>query len=107
MRILNEVLPLPSTDMSASIVSNGQSIEHLPFVTVYLVWSGAPTGSLVIQLGPTVNGPWFDADTTALAGAVGTKRVPFLEIGDAFMRVKYVFTSGTGTLAVNVTGKGF
>ena len=103
MRILADDLVLG--DMATDITGEPVSIEHLSLLTLFLLYTDAPVGSLVVQTAPTLYGPWFDVDTTAVS-ASGTKRVVLTNIGDHFLRVKYTFTSGTGTLSGFINAKG-
>ena len=107
MKILNCDVPLPSASMAASITGTAVSIEQLAHVTVFTSYAGSsPTGTITVETAPTDAGPWFVVDTNAIT-ADGSKRIALSNLGDAFLRVKYTRTSGSGTLSAQLTAKGW
>jgi len=76
---------------------------------VQAVWTGTPTGALSIECSSDAESPndWdVVADTTvAIAGAAGSQVYNLREQNYSFARVKYVGSSGAGSIRANITKK--
>lgn len=90
-------------DMSGTLTTVSTSMLVKKLAAVQCVYTGSPVGSLALQV--SVDGISFvDALTQAVTGADTTIfNLPLL--GSCYIRVKYTFTSGTGSLNVTVTIK--
>lgn len=91
-------------NMAGSLASSTIDISNAMGYCVYAVWSGAPVGNIIIQA--SLDGVVFkDVSTTAAGGAAGSVFSNNDGIHYPFVKVIYTFTSGTGTLNVNLSAK--
>ena len=105
-------------NMSANITPTVNcSAQMVKTIGAHFVWTGTPTGVFKVDasnfdsdyLGATST--W--ADVTALispaiaapAGSAGTAFANLSNLGFKYLRVRYVATSGAGSLNVNIYGK--
>lgn len=93
-------------DMSGNITSSAQKVDQMYLFAVAAVFTGAPVGTLSLEWSPD-NINWItytgSAESISASGNFGwlISAVPF-----EYIRLKYAFVSGTGSLKVIVTGKG-
>lgn len=110
-------------DASANITSAVTIVQNLSMVSYDVSFTGAPTGTLSIQVSNTYTqngagqvqnpGNWTTlplAGSTVVSGSVPITGASngFLdvdEIGSYAMRLMYVATSGSGTMNATVNGK--
>lgn len=106
---------LSAGDMSqATLNSNAVDMLSLPFGAIELIWTGAPTGTFSIdgsidnvsQASQVTN--WYPTgtDVSNPSGSASSTLVNLSGVGFRWIRVSYAKTSGTGSLTVNVFGKG-
>ena len=109
MRIWNEAT-ITAGDMNAATITGvGQDFQHAGNICALASWTGtAPVGTLKLQ-GSADGVTWADVPsaTLAISGNSGAGMIPVSNIGFLFVRAVYTKTSGTGTLSVVLTGKGF
>lgn len=104
-----KTLALPAT---GTVQMAGFKISRARIVALALAWTGTPTGviSLLVSNDSTdgVNGTWFPYAVTVPAQPAGGASGTAFEItsGFYFVAIKYVATSGTGTLTAMCYGKG-
>lgn len=108
-------------DMSGNITSTVTDVRNFDNVAVELVFTGTPTGTFSVEgsldygyqaggnFNPAVNaGTWTAlslSPTPAASGGAGSVLLDLNQISFAFIRVKYAFTSGTGTLNAYIAAK--
>lgn len=94
-----------------SLVVDSQDTQCVAFQAIY---TGSPTGEFQVQ--GSINydpikqvGQWDEVDlnTTLSITAAGSMLVDVTNTAIPFLRLKYVFSSGTGTLQVFASGKRF
>ncbi len=111
-----------AASMTGNINSFGIDLNQTYLVAFQAVWTGAPTGTLQIQIscdnvqpinafdqdpaGNVVNWTTITGSQVALAGTAGTYAWPIQDLGFRWVRAQYVFTSGTGSLLVQANSKG-
>jgi hypothetical protein len=110
-----------SGDMSADVTSKGVFLDQLALYSIQAVWSGSsPTGTFKLQVSndyvpvsQTNSDPanavtsWTDYTASSYAiTANGDYMWNVTVAGYCWVRLKYTFTSGTGTLNAKFFGKG-
>lgn len=94
-------------DMSGDLISSAQIMDQEIVCTLQAVWVGAtPVGTLSLQLSnDKIIWTDYSGSSTSVNGngnfAWNIEMAPF-----QWVRVIYTFTSGTGALAINFSGKG-
>lgn len=104
--------------MSGNITSGVTSIQFLDNIGVQFNFTGTPTGTFQVQvsadyaqdeLGNVQNpGNWVPITLTpapVAAGSSGSVYIDLNELSAPWMRLAYVFTSGTGSLNAFITAK--
>ena len=80
--------------------------DSLPGIGIQALWTGTPTGTLKVQasMDPADSAAWFDvpSSSVSLTGAAGTHIWTYANVFYRYVRVAYVFSSGTGALTLNV-----
>ncbi len=124
--LIKQYHAISSGDMSADITS---AVSHIPMVTVgsyTYSWSGTtPIGTLSVEISndyspggiegiPANAGTWTAiyftlngstvVNSAPVSGNSGTGVIEW-STGAAYIRTKYTFTSGTGTLQAYLNGK--
>jgi hypothetical protein len=96
-----------STDMTGTLISEAVSLNNILHVSVHARWSGSPNGTLIYEVSGEIGDPqaWEAYDSASVGGA-GTqywidRNTPYM-----WIRVRYVPSSGTGDLDVDVVLKG-
>lgn len=116
--------PASTGDMSASITSAPTLLQSLTMVNYAISWSGTtPVGTVSVEASNdcTVNaeggvsgGIWnplpldlngVTVTTIPITGNTGNGMIDIDGLSAYAVRLVYTFTSGTGTLAVVITGK--
>ena len=105
-------------DMSADITSTPTIITNLSMVSYQVTWSGStPVGNVIVEAsndytvdasGKVLNtGTWNEVTgaTAAISGNTGKGMINLNQMPAFAIRLKYVFTSGTGTLNATVVAK--
>lgn len=121
-----EVYPVISSgSMSGSLTSSITCIKRMDNIGLVLVATGTPEGTVIVECssdfrtnsdgtdGSVINaGSWFPLnvlDTTgaspAFSGAAKTIGIDLNQIPFPFIRVRYVRSSGTGTLNAYISAK--
>lgn len=110
-----------SGDMSGDVTSKGVFLDQLCFYAIQAVWSGSsPTGLFKLQVSndyvpvsQTSTDPaaavtnWTDYTASSYSITANGDYVWNVTVAAyAWVRLKYVFTSGTGTLNAKFFGKG-
>jgi hypothetical protein len=106
MENLYNVLIVTNGDMSASITSTTQDLSKTNGYSVYAKWTGSPVGTIKLQV--SVDGTNF-VDLAGSTITVSSAGDALWEITTAFydkVNVVYTRTSGSGTLNVQINGKG-
>lgn len=95
-------------DMSGNLTSESFCLDNMEHISVNCNYVGTPTGNLVYEISSDMSDPtnWQTLATVAVAGAAGgqiwlDRNAPY-----KYMRITYAFTSGVGTLNVNIIAKG-
>lgn len=115
-----EVKILTNADMSqASIHSNGVQLQQGVNLSIQAVWTGAPVGTLIVQVSDDIVAPSPGADPAANvvnwskytgsdATVNGAGDIMWVDrnSGYQWIRILYAKISGTGTLNATFSGKG-
>jgi len=104
--ILEPYAILPAGSMSADVVGPETSVKNLDQITYEIVWSGtSPVGSIEVQT--QVKDVWqaIALPTIGVSGNTGNHLITINSASHFHkLRVKYVCTSGTGALTINIIG---
>lgn len=106
-------------DMSADITSEPTIIQKLSMVSYSITWDGSsPSGDVVVEVsndfeqnsdGSVRNaGTWTEltlSAPTAVSGDTGTGFIDITQCSAYAIRLRYIFTSGTGTMNAVIAGK--
>jgi len=97
---------LTNGNMSGNLTSSVQDLSITNGFSVYAKWTGSPVGIIKLQISVDgINFVDYSGSQTAVNGAGDA----LWEITTAFynkIQVVYTFTSGSGTLNVQINGKG-
>lgn len=99
--------------MSGNLTSSVTSIQWMDNIGVQLVWTGSPVGNFFVDVSADYDantnnpGNWTPialspAPTTAAGSPI---YIDMNQLSAPFIRVRYVSTSGSGTLTATITGK--
>lgn len=103
--------------MTGDITSVATNIEFLDNIGIQLNFTGSPTGSFDVQISAdhqevngnvTVAGNWVDlvlSPAPAASGSADSIYIDMTQLSAPWLRVKYTFSSGTGTLNSFIVGK--
>ncbi len=95
---------ISSGNMNAIITSDALDISDVLYITAQEIWSGAPVGNIIIEA--SNDGVNYEAlDTQAAGGGSGHHAYNSPALGWKWVRARWAFVSGTGTLDVYITGK--
>jgi hypothetical protein len=94
--------------MTATIHSISLDVKEAIRLSAQVSWVGAaPVGSILIE--GSLDNVLFNTDPEtipfALSGASGSTLIKISNVSYPFVRLSYVFTSGTGTLNVSISAK--
>ena len=93
--------------MEADVTSEIVDMKNIYMVEAYFTYTDTPTG--VIQMEFSTNGiDWIipTGASKALNGSSGSFMIDYIDTPTRYMRLKYVFSSGTGTLNAWFSSKG-
>ena len=93
-----------SQAMTGNITSSVIDISEVRGYAVHFIWTGTPTGDVVVE-GSNDGSNFSQISTAATGGAAGQSLSNQADANYKYVRVKYTFTSGTGTLNAYVSGK--
>lgn len=107
-----------NASMTSDVISPVTGVKWLDNLSVQLSWTGAPVGSFTIEVsldylpgtGGTVLNPgtWTALSIVPTPAALGSADTAFIDLNNIpapWIRVHYIFTSGTGTLNGYISGK--
>jgi hypothetical protein len=104
--ILEPYAILVGGDMSADVTGPETSVKNLDQITYEIVWSGtSPIGTIEVQT--LVKDVWqaIALPTIGVSGATGNHLITINSASHFHkLRVKYVRTSGTGLITINIIG---
>lgn len=109
-----QILPsfkiLDAVDISTSQTSGKTSIEGIDNVALQAVWNGtSPVGVLYVEVSVEANPVNWDAldfgSAISISGNTGMHTININQHAFKWLRVRYVRTSGTGTMTVTELGK--
>ena len=119
--VLKPQLVFNNTTLAATISSLITNINMIPIVSYTVVWTGSPTGTLVVQvcndyvpspggvLIPPVNaGSWKTLTTPSSVSLGGAGGSTFLDVpvtAAAWIKLLYTSSSGTGNINATLAGK--
>lgn len=92
--------------MTSTLTSTAMDLSRIDGYAIYAKWTGTPVGDIKLQA--SVDGtnyidyPGSDIAITAAGDAIWEVTTAYYDK----IRVVYTFTSGTGTLNVQINGKG-
>jgi len=94
-------------DMSGPLTSQSKDINTVVSVALQAVWSGTtPVGSFNVQASNIdEDAAYVTIAEVEVTGNTGAALVNIERPGYAYVRAVYVFTSGTGTISININGK--
>lgn len=107
MRFTYESSYISGGDMSGNITGPAQDLSYIIGYAVHAIWTGTPTGTVVLQV--SNDGVTWENITTTSTATGGIADSVLFNITDAMykkVRLTYTRTSGTGTLNVTFMGKG-
>ena len=106
----NEVQIISNGDMSGNITGSSYDMSQSFGYKVYFTWTGSPTGTVKMQ-GSLDGSIWYDIPDSGASGITGgtSGSLQFKDATcmDIFVRPVFTFSSGTGTLNVQIAKKGF
>lgn len=117
---LSQTQIILNASMVAEVDSKPQDLNQVPLYSIQAVWTGSPVGSLKLQLSndiinsnpPQAYNPiqivnWTDySGSLTVVNGAGNFVWNCLDVGYRWVRLVYVFSSGTGTLNATFCGKG-
>lgn len=96
-------------DMSANITSEIVNVQNLDQGSILVEWSGTtPVGTLTVEARNGESQSWYELDfnaTMSVSGNTGSHQIVFNSMPFTDIRLKYAFSSGTGTLDAVITAK--
>ena len=106
MAFANDILTLsPDGTMTADITSETIDLKNIYMLSVIAIWSGTPTGNLILQV--SNDGVNWVAHTTQSAGGAASSKIFVIDNrSHRYARLFYDFTSSTGVLTASYSGKG-
>lgn len=96
-------------DISTNQTSSTTNVEQLDQATIHISWTGSsPVGEIIVDARNGSADSWYQLDfgsSIAISGASGDHQILFKEMPFTDIRLRYVFTSGTGSLTARLTMK--
>lgn len=96
-------------DMSADITSEIVNVINLDKASIHIAWTGStPVGELKVDARNGENDPWYELDfntTLSVSGNSGDSQIVFNELPFTDIRLRYVRTSGTGSVDATISMK--
>lgn len=107
---------IDATSMAADITSAPVNIEFLDNIAIQLIQTGTPTGSFVVEtsldyvpsnLSKAPKAGNWDSVTlpTPITVGAGSQTIDLNQVASSYIRIRYIFTSGTGALTAYIAGK--
>ena len=93
--------------MTGNLTSEITDIRWLDNMVIYIVWTGTPTGTFVIETSPDRT-TWYPLNLYPIptaTGVEGNHRIHMQQLPDPYIRARYTFTSGSGTANITIAGK--
>lgn len=101
--ILNKKI-LDNVAMTADRASEVVDMCNVSGFAMHAIWTGAPEGDVVVS-GSNDGINFVPVNTQATAGAAGQHLLNVERQHYRYLRVNFVFTSGSGSLTVYLSGK--
>jgi len=107
-------------DMSGNITGSVTDIRYLDNVAIQMIWTGTPTGTFAVDssldyvppplpggtpLNPGTWSPLTISPAPAASGSASSWILDMNQLSFQSVRLRYIFTSGTGTLNAYICGK--
>lgn len=99
---LNEKI-IDAGNMGGNLTSVTLDVSEIRQMGIQEIYSGSPTGSLVIQ-SSNDGSNWFTEDTNSISSS-GNKMVKLTNIGYKYIRATYTASGGSGSLTIYAAGK--
>lgn len=106
--VLNPYVSLSNGDMTMNpLVSQTTDVRYLDNIAVQLSWTGTPTGAFYVDgsLDQKTWNPISVSPSPTATGAADTWLMNLSELAFPFIRIRYVPSSGSGSLTVTISGK--
>lgn len=101
---LSTVTLFSAQSMGSNVSSATQNVGEAGLLSVQHVWTGTPTGNIITEA--SNDGTNFSTVNTQAAGGVaGNSIYTESRVGYKFVRVRYAFTSGSGSLTSIINTK--
>jgi len=99
--------PIVNVSMSSTITSNSVPIREVNVLGVQFIWTGSsPVGYTQLEFSnDNVNFTPDNETFQNVSGNTGSNGVNYWNIGFQWVRLSYVYTSGSGTLNATINGK--
>lgn len=106
MRVIYNKIILSAGDMSqATLTSTSIPLEQMFGCSIQATFTGAPVGSLKLQVSND-QVSWCDLPSPTAISAAGCAMFNVSDTMYLFIRAVYTKTSGTGSLTIGAVGKG-
>lgn len=92
-------------NMTGDLTSGPLDASSIYALGIFAKYDGSPSGSLIFE-GSANKVDWFELETATTITAAGNNGSEFKDYPWKWIRVRYVFSSGTGTLNVWLNSKG-
>lgn len=107
--ILRPFKTVDAASMAGDVTSATTNVDQLDFVAFDVSWSGtSPVGEIFVDGRNGSDLPWQTVSfgvSVAVSGNSGSHRLQLEEEGFSEVRLRYVRTSGTGTLDAWISGE--
>jgi hypothetical protein len=96
-----------SGNMTGNITSSSHDVSEVHDISIQAVWDGvAPVGDTAVEYSLDDITYTRDPDSIlAVSGATGSNFYNIAHTGFKYIRLVYIFTGGSGTLNVKISGK--
>lgn len=98
---------IENADMTGTLISDTLGLSNILHYSVHATWTGAPNGTLFIDISGELGAPenWAQLASVAVSGAGNQiwmdRNAPY-----KWVRLRYVPTGGTGTMTIHSIVKG-
>lgn len=102
---VNPSIAMYNSSMATNLTSAIEVMKGFDYVGVQFIYTGTPTGSFFVDISMDESN-WTELPISPTPAATGAAGNQFVEIGiksAAFLRARYVRTSGTGSLTIYVS----
>lgn len=97
------------SDLSDNATSNSFNVQNLDNLSIHLLFSGTPTGTVVVQARNGSDDGWYNltlgGGAISLVGAPGSHQILLTYLPFTDIRLIYSRSSGTGTMEARITAK--